>query len=115
MSRADSKSIVLTARRPLRSSLSEQLSFSSIKVRKRVREHTFELTFPLYVVPIADVLNLEAMLPHNVLKARGLVREYVPGRDNVIFISHRALLGLLEHTHTGKQLHDCTRAPPRSL
>ncbi|CAJ1334485.1 unnamed protein product [Effrenium voratum] len=47
--------------------------------------------FPMYVVKVTDFLSMQAVPePHDILKARGLLHEWVPGMFS-IFVSHQWL------------------------
>uniref|UniRef100_A0A7S4RZH1 Uncharacterized protein n=1 Tax=Alexandrium monilatum TaxID=311494 RepID=A0A7S4RZH1_9DINO len=47
-----------------------------------------ERTFPMMVARVGDVLNMEMIETHEVLKSKGLLREWTPGMGQVTFVSH---------------------------
>ncbi len=52
------------------------------------REDIASMGYPLMVVPVEDVLNMDVLLCHEELRERGLLTEWTPGMESVIFFSH---------------------------
>ena len=62
-----------------------------------------EMTYGMYVMSIANLLDLEQMQPHQVLLKKGLVREWSPWmHGRIIYVSHE-WLGWLHPDPTGEQ------------
>lgn len=51
-----------------------------------IADSTIASKFPMYVMPVSEVLALDALLPHEVLKDR--LVEWNPGMGKVLFCSH---------------------------
>ena len=50
---------------------------------------TLEMSYPMYVISVAAMLDLDHMEPHQDMLGKGLVRARVPSmRGRTIFVSH---------------------------
>ena len=57
-------------------------------VKTNESEDIASMGYPLCVVPVEDVLNMDELLCHEELRERGLLTEWTPGMESVIFFSH---------------------------